>query len=253
MSESTPVTGANGLEGPGRHAGTATPLNEGAAGRRRFPIQGSAQRGVLGAALALAVLGAGPAWAQDVALAGIMGNRALLVVNGGQPQAVAVGKKSREGVLVVSVAQGAAVVLTTAGERTIRVGEQALRMVGEQPKVVLRADRQGHFFTEGSVNGAAMKFLVDTGATLLSMSRVDAERARLDMTRGEPITTMTADGPVRSWKVQAEQVRIGEVVVRNVEVSVLEATLPVVLLGMSFLNKVEMRQDGEQMTLATRQ
>jgi aspartyl protease family protein len=85
------------------------------------------------------------------------------------------------------------------------------------------------------------------------MSRADAIRARLDLDRAQPITTMTADGPVRSWKVTAKEVRLGEVVVQDVDVAVLEASLPMVLLGMSFLNRVQMRQDGREMTLGARQ
>jgi aspartyl protease family protein len=193
--------------------------------------------------------------AHDVALAGLMGSRAaLLVVNGGKPQTVQLGKASFEGVEVIRISPPSEVVVKVGSDqRTLRLGEQALRLVGVRPQLLLEADAQGHFFVEGAVNGAPMRFLIDTGATLLSMSRADAIRARLDLDNAQPITTMTADGPVRSWKVRADEVRVGGVIVQKVDVSVLEASLPMVLLGMSFLTRVELRQDGRQMTLTTRQ
>jgi aspartyl protease family protein len=62
----------------------------------------------------------------------------------------------------------------------------------------------------------------------------------------------TANGAAPAYAVQLDRVRIGAIELNNVEAVVVEAGLPIALLGMSFLNRVEMRRDGEAMTLIRR-
>ncbi len=88
----------------------------------------------------------GSAGAQEVGLAGILGSRALLVVNGGEPQAVAVGQ-SLAGVKVISVQGGQAVVEVGGKKRPLRIGQHAIGSVDAEGggKIVMTADNQGHF------------------------------------------------------------------------------------------------------------
>ena len=206
-------------------------------------------------ALALClVLVSGTGAAQDVGLAGVMGSRALLMIDGGEPQAVAIGQ-SLAGVKVVSV-QGDQVVVEIGGKkRPLRVGQHAIGTAAAADgsgKIVMTADNQGHFVTTGSVNGVAVRFLVDTGATMISLGASDARRVGLDFNRGQKGMTQTANGQSVVSKVQLDTVRIGDVTLHNVDALIHQAEMPVALLGMSFLNRMEMQRDGSTMTLKRR-
>ena len=203
-------------------------------------------------ALALCLVSGGAA-AQDVGLAGVLGSKALLMIDGGEPQAVAVGQ-SLAGVKVISVQGEQAVVETGGKKRPLRVGQHA---IGAAPAdgsgmVVMTADSQGHFYATGSVNGAAVRFLVDTGATMVSLGANDARRIGLDFNRGQKGMTQTANGQTMVSKVKLDTVRIGDVTLHNVDALIHQTEMPMALLGMSFLNRMEMQRDGSTMTLRKR-
>ena len=116
----------------------------------------------------------------------------------------------------------------------------------------MTADNQGHFVTTGSVNGVAVRFLVDTGATMISLGASDARRVGVDFNRGQKGMTQTANGQSVVSKVQLDTVRIGDVTLHNVDAVIHPTEMPVALLGMSFLNRMEMQRDGSTMTLKRR-
>ena len=207
---------------------------------------------LLALALCLVLVSGGGA-AQDVGLAGVMGSRALLMIDGGEAQAVAIGQ-SLAGVKVVSV-QGDQVVVEIGGKkRPLRVGQHAIGTAAADGsgRIVMTADNQGHFVTTGSVNGVAVRFLVDTGATMISLGASDARRVGVDFNRGQKGMTQTANGQSVVSKVQLDTVRIGDVTLHNVDAVIHQTEMPVALLGMSFLNRMEMQRDGSTMTLKRR-
>ncbi len=203
-------------------------------------------------AFVLSLLPAG-AFAQDVGLAGIMGSKAMLMINGGEPQAVPAGQ-SMDGVKVVAI-QGDQVIIEVGGrKRPLRIGQHAVgASTGEgSGKIVMTADNQGHFFTTGNINGTSVRFLVDTGATMVSLGANDARRLGLDFNRGEKALTNTANGQAVVSKIQLDTVRIGDVTLHNVDAMIHQIDMPIALLGMSFLNRMEMQRDGSTMTLKKR-
>lgn len=223
-----------------------------ATGSMTAELAGKAKRHFTRLALALCLVSGGAA-AQDVGLAGVMGSRALLMIDGGEPQAVAVGQ-SLAGVKVISVHGDQAVVEIGGRKRPLRVGQHA---TGAAPAdgsgtVVMTADNQGHFYVTGSVNGAAVRFLVDTGATMVSLGAGDARRIGLDFNRGQKGMTQTANGQALVSKVKLDTVRIGDVTLHNVDALIHQNEMPIALLGMSFLNRMEMQRDGSTMTLRKR-
>ena len=198
-------------------------------------------------------LGSGSAGAQDVGLAGVMGSKAMLMINGSEPQSVAVGQ-SLDGVKVVSV-QGDQVVVEIGGrKRPLRVGQHAIGAAAADGsgKVIMTADNQGHFYTTGTVNGVSVRFLVDTGAPMISLGASDARRIGLDFNRGQKGMTQTANGQSVVSKIQLDTVRIGDVSLHNVDALIHQTEMPMALLGMSFLNRMEMQRDGSTMTLKKR-
>lgn len=197
-----------------------------------------------------------PALAVDVALAGLLAGRAVVVVNGGNPRTLAVGGKTAEGVKLIAVEPGAAVFEVDGRKQRLVLGEHAASSGGsggESTSTTLTSDSRGQFLTQGSVNGASMRFLVDTGASFVSLNAADAARAGIDYRgRGQPMSLSTANGVIRGWRVPGNTVRLGDITLHEVEVSVSEASMPLVLLGMSFLNRLEMKRDGDTMTLRKR-
>lgn len=198
--------------------------------------------------------GTAPALAADVGLAGLFPGKALLTINGGPPRIVAVGVRTEEGVKVLSVEAGTATLDVDGKRRVLRVGQNvAAQPSGNGPAtVVLTADVAGHFVTSGTINGASVRFMVDTGASLISLGASDARRIGIDVSRGQPGVANTANGQASVLRVKLDSVRVGEIVLNNVDALVHQQDLPLTLLGMSFLNRMEMQRDGDTMTLKKR-
>ena len=197
-----------------------------------------------------------PAAAADVALAGLLSSRAVVVVNGGNPRTLAVGGKTAEGVKLLAVEDGAAVFEIDGKKQRLVLGDHAVSSGGSGgggTTVTLTGDARGQFITQGSVNGAAMRFMVDTGATFVSLSAADAVRAGVDYrNKGQMGAMTTANGTIRAWMVPGNTVRLGDITLYGVDVTVQEVNMPFVLLGMSFLNRLEMKREGDTMTLKKR-
>ena len=193
------------------------------------------------------------AGAQEVGLAGILGSKAMLMINGGEPQAIPVGQ-TVDGVRLISIQGDQAVIEIGGKKRVLRVGQHAVGTAGGDGsgKIIMLADGQGHFFTTGTINGTSVRFLVDTGATMISLGVADARRVGVDFNRGQKALTNTANGQAVVSKVQLDTVRIGDVTLHNVDALIHQTDMPVALLGMSFLNRMEMQRDGQTMTLKKR-
>jgi aspartyl protease family protein len=194
------------------------------------------------------------ALAADVSLYGIVGNKALLVIDGGKPRWLAAGETSPQGVKLISVGGNSAVIQIDGKRETIAMGQGA-RLAGDArssgaQSVTLTVDEKGHFVTTGAINGVAVRLLVDTGASMISMSNTEARRLGIDYLAGQKASVSTANGVVPAYRVKLDEVRLGEISLNNVDGMVLAGdNLPIVLLGMSFLNRMEMKRDGEKMVL----
>jgi aspartyl protease family protein len=106
--------------------------------------------------------------------------------------------------------------------------------------------------TDALVNGAHVRFLVDTGATLVSIPVAEAIRLGIDYSKGRPGYSILADGRrSASWRVMLDRVTIGDVTLLNVEGAVSQGT-GTPLLGMSFLGRTELRYEGQNLTLTKR-
>jgi aspartyl protease family protein len=197
-----------------------------------------------------------PAWGQKVALTGVMGQRALLIIDDAAPAVIGPGE-TRAGVTLVS-AQGEQAVIEINGQRqTLRVGEMPVSVTGKAAasgagRVVLTAGPGGHFVSNGQINGASVRFLVDTGASVVSMSSQEADRIGLAYTGGEKLVMGTANGSVMGYGIHLTTVRLGEVEVHNVRAIVTSAPMPFVLLGNSFLAHFQLKQENDRLTLDKR-
>ncbi|KAF5306458.1 hypothetical protein FQA39_LY18933 [Lamprigera yunnana] len=203
----------------------------------------------------------GTAWAQDavdapksVALTGILGSKALLVVDGSAPKAVAEGASYKQ-VQVVSVKDGEAQVRIAGQPHTLRMGESPVNVGGSQlptsssGRIVLAADGSGHFMTPGMINGKSTRFMVDTGATVVSLGVNEARKLGIDYSKAQPVRMGTANGVAEGWRLKLGSVRISDVELRNVDAVITSTDMPFVLLGNSFLNSFHMSRVGPQLTL----
>ena len=190
----------------------------------------------------------------DVQLVGTFGDQAaVLSVDGGDPKTVRAGQKFG-GVTVISVDKDRATVEIEGKRRTLRRGQNysTRSSADERQSAVLAADGRGHFHAGRAINGGAMRFVLDTGATSIALPAADAVRLGLDYRKGRPAMIHTANGPAPAWRVKLDTVRVGGIELQNVDALVLEQGLDVALLGMSFLNRVEMFRSGDSMTLRRR-
>lgn len=201
-------------------------------------------------ALCMAALQASAA---DISVVGVFPDKAVLVVDGGTPKTYSVGNTVASGIRLVSVDKNGAVFDANGKRQTIELGGYVSRIAPSAgASVTLQADGRGHFIAQGQINGGTLRMLVDTGASMVALPASDAQRLGIDYTKGRPVFINTANGTVRAYQVKLDTVKVGDIVLNQVDGVVQESGLPVVLLGMSFLRRMEMRRDGEQMVLTKR-
>lgn len=198
----------------------------------------------------------GSAWAQSVAMTGSMGSKALLVVNGGAPKALAAGE-THQGVKVLSVGAEQVTVEVGGKRQTVALGGAPVSIGGSGggatgTQIVLTAGSGGHFTALGSINGRSIPFLVDTGATSVALSAEDARRLGIDFSKGQRITGSTANGTITAYRVKLNSVRIQDVEVFDVDAAVVPQGMPHVLLGNSFLSRFQIKQENDKLTLTRR-
>jgi aspartyl protease family protein len=201
-------------------------------------------------------LAAGAAAAQTVALSGQFGDSKALLLIDGAPATVTVGDTVR-GVKLRSLRNGQAEV--EVGGKVLLLSPGGSASVGSGrgtgaggTSITIPMGTGGHFETSGAINGRPVQFLVDTGATVISMGVGDAERIGLDWRRGQRAMSQTAGGVVPIYLLNLTSVRVGEVEVFNVNAAVLQADMPSILLGNSFLGRFSMRRDADVLRLEKR-
>lgn len=215
-------------------------------------------RGMVALALLQALLLVLPTrvvYAKSIALAGLMGGKAMVVVDGAAPKLMKPGQMHK-GVKLLSVQSDKqqVKVRTGSGVLVLRVGDQpvhsgARKSVSSGSSLVLHKGRGGHFFTDGFINGKSVKFMVDTGATTVAMGADTAKKIGIDYTKvGKPVFVGTANGMARAWAVKLKTVRIKNVTLNNVD-AVVSTNMPFVLLGNSFLGRFDMQTKNDLLTL----
>jgi aspartyl protease family protein len=193
--------------------------------------------------------------ATSVTVVGLFPGKAVVVINGQAPRTLSVGDKTSDGVTLVATTSDTATMEIDGKRHKLDVGQHyaAPASASKGQGVTLGANSQGHFITLGQINGRTVQFLVDTGATSVSIPSSIAESAGIDYRKGQRGFTQTANGVAAAYKVVFDSVTVGDVTLYQVDGIVMEGKgMDVALLGMSFLNRMEMKRDGAQMTLVKR-
>ncbi len=196
---------------------------------------------------------------QSIKVFALFEKKAIIKIDG-KRHVLAAGETSPEGLkLIRTDTRNELVEVEIDGRReTLRLGVVSTggglgSSGGSAQKVVLFAQR-GSFYAEGSINGSNVRFLVDTGATTIAMNSYTAERIGLDYKRhGQRAMASTAGGIVPMYAMTLKKVKVGGIVLHNIEAGIIEGSHPEeVLLGMSFLSRVNMTRDGNKMELIKR-
>ena len=203
--------------------------------------------------IAALLLCAGSAVAANIGVVGLFPNKAVLVIDGGTPKTYAVGTVISDGIRLVAANDSSATIEINGKRQTITIGEYVSRSVpAGRASATLTADGRGHFVAQGQINGSTTRMLVDTGATMVALPAADAVRFGINYKNGRPAYVNTANGAVPAYLVKLDSVKVGDIELHQVDAVVQEQGLPIILLGMSFLNRTEMRREGEQMVLTKR-
>jgi aspartyl protease family protein len=189
-----------------------------------------------------------PALAANIKLVGVVRDSAVLTVDGGEPAAYPVGSTIVRGYTLLAVRSDGATIDERGKPVTLAVGRYPAPS-GANQTLILHADGAGQFFTNGSINGANARMLVDTGASTIAMPAADAARFGIDYRKGRPGRSSTANGIASVFMVHVESIRIGDVEVKHFDAIVHETGLPIVLLGSNFLDRFSMRRERQEMIL----
>lgn len=200
-----------------------------------------------------ALLAAAPFAQADVALVGAMKEKALLSVNGGPPRTFAIGANLPDGSKLVAVTSNSATIEEKGKRYTVRLGEFAAAAPTGGGSMVLAPDANGHYSVAGEINGFPVNMLLDTGASLVAIPAPLARKFGIEYrSKGRRAFTQTAAGLAEVWIVKLDRIRVGEFEFANVEATINEAGLPVILLGNSVLKRLDMKTESGMLTLTKR-
>lgn len=189
--------------------------------------------------------------AADIIILGLFKGRAIVKIDG-KRRTLKPGKPSPEGVTLISADSDVALLEINGQQQEYKLGlHVGTRFKNKENAEAKIMPVEGMYFTTGFINGIPVKFLVDTGATWIAMNSHQARSLGINFRYiGRRAMVSTANGMAPVYRIRLDKVRVGEIELTNVEAGVLEGNSPTeVLLGNSFLNRVEMQRQGQVMLL----
>jgi len=189
---------------------------------------------------------------ENIEVQALFSGKVVVLVDGKQ-HILSIKESSPEGVKMISADSKSAVLEVNGNEKryilgnTISTNFVKRKTVKEQ----IIANKYGMFRTYGSINGQSVEFLVDTGATSVAMSSVEAKKLGIPYRlEGLSARTSTASGVAKGWKVMLKSVSVGKIKKKKVMAMVIDGNHPrEVLLGMTFLDGLEVEKTGNKMIL----
>lgn len=194
--------------------------------------------------------------ASDIVVMAIFGDTVILKVDGNKHK-LKLGEKTPEGIMLTEVA-GDSVELKINGKKNkypfgghVSFGNVSSSQSENQKDVVAKIwPRNDMYITQGSINNLSVQFMVDTGATWVAMSEAVARRLGINYFRGIKAYAGTASGVAAVYKVTLDKVKVGDIELRYVRAAVIPGYRSnQVLLGNSFLKRVEMTRTKSMMIL----
>lgn len=192
-------------------------------------------------------------WAEtaSVKVVALFSNKAMLMINGKN----IIMKKGDvvQGVTLVSASgRGALIRFDNGKEQTLALN-QSIQQAYKKPennKLTVYSNSSGMFMLPGKINGRQTQFLLDTGATYIALSSVEADKLRLSYKSAKKGVVQTASEMVPVWHIKLDNVKVGEISVANVDAVILKGSSPkTTLLGMSFLKHLKLQRNGAAMLI----
>ena len=182
-----------------------------------------------------------------VEVRGLFKDGAVLLIDGNLRMMKA-GQSSPEGVRLIAADTRKALIEIDGQRQSVGLSKKISSSFQAPQKKTTAVHRDGNnqYLLTGAINGVNTQMLVDTGANAVAMSSVTAQGLGIDFRKEKNKgRARTASGTVISYQVLLDSVSVGEITLRNVRAFVNEGEFPhVVLLGMSFLRHVEMRDSN---------
>ncbi|MDH3980504.1 MAG: TIGR02281 family clan AA aspartic protease [Gammaproteobacteria bacterium] len=190
--------------------------------------------------------------APDVRVVGLFSDRAVVVIDGRQSM-LRVGQVGPQGVKLIAADSEMALLEVDGEPIEARLDGRvtARQRTASVSEVQVWRNPRGMYTTVGSINGLPVSFMVDTGASLVTLNSAQARRLGIDYrVTGVRAEVTTASGVEPAWSVMLNKVRVGELELQNVAAVVIEGPQPgTALLGMSYLERLEISNSGQLMTL----
>jgi aspartyl protease family protein len=205
---------------------------------------------------AAAIAASGTALAvSQIEVQALFGGKAMVMIDG-QRRTLSIGQTSPEGVKLID-ADSKQAVLAVDGKQKIYKPGGTISLSYAKPEhheEKIYADDRGMFRSVGAINGRSVRFLLDTGATTVAMNKTQAKQLGVDYRmNGESVVISTASDNVKGYRVRLKSVSLGKIKQRNVEAMVIDGDHPgPILLGMSFLGKLQVEKAGEVMKIRQR-
>lgn len=191
-----------------------------------------------------------------IVVIGLSQHVAVLKVNG-KYRVLQVGEISPEGIKLIAADTETAILEREGCQTTYKLSSDLSHQQlssSSTPLVRIQANAQGLYRVAGEINGFPVVFLVDTGATHIAMSSVQAEYlGLLDQVNNEGKSAITAAGPLKTYRIQLQQVKVGTIKLNHLEAVIVEGEYPLdILLGMNFLSQIEIHYEGNLLELRPR-
>ena len=191
---------------------------------------------------------------EKIEVQGLFSNKAVISVDG-KRHIITVGQTSPEGIKLISADSYGATLEVDGQQKLYNLGSISSinttfsKRKKRQEKIYVNS--AGMYLTIGSINGYSVRFLIDTGASAISMNTDQAKQLAIDYEKiGIPATVTTASEFTKAFRVHLKTVSVGSITQTNVEAFIIDGNHPgPILLGMTFLGRIGVERSGNAMTL----
>ena len=195
---------------------------------------------------------------ENIIINGLFKDKVVVTIDGKQ-QILKKNKLTPEGVKLIKSNSKEAIIeidgiskIFTLDEKignTFKTTSDDKNTISIRKRAIIKGDANGMYLTKGQINGKTVEFLIDTGATYVSMSSDLAKQLKIKYEKGNKIQLETAKGMSIAYEIKLKKVKVGDIELYNI-LGVVSDDMPnITLLGMSFLRKLDMKRKGKTMIL----
>jgi aspartyl protease family protein len=206
---------------------------------------------VLKAALVVTLAAMAAQAVVPVEIVGLFKDMAVIRAGAGE-KLLKVGDTTSQGVTLISANSREAVVAWQGRQHKLGLSKQMAGQYEEAQisEISIPADDLGQYRIRGAINDHYVDFLVDTGASVVALSSAQADALGINYKQGQLGSVQTAQGNAESFFMNLQKITVAGITAHNVQAAIITGQYPVdILLGMSFLKQVSMRESGGVMTL----